>query len=41
VIRGTQARGVMVLFGVCSFFLMLLKEELMLRARRSQLGAAQ
>jgi len=41
VIRGTQARGVMVLFGFCSFFLMLLKEELMLRARRSQLGAAQ
>jgi exopolysaccharide biosynthesis polyprenyl glycosylphosphotransferase len=39
-IHGSQARGVMVLFGFCSFALMLLKEELVQRARRGQLGAA-
>jgi exopolysaccharide biosynthesis polyprenyl glycosylphosphotransferase len=40
-LRGGQARGVMVLFGFCSFVLMMIKEELVLRSRRSQLGAAQ
>ena len=40
-VRGEQARGVIVLFGFCSFGLMLLKEELVLRGRQSQLGAAQ
>jgi exopolysaccharide biosynthesis polyprenyl glycosylphosphotransferase len=38
-VRGMQARGVIVLFGFCSFALMMLKEELVLRARQSQLGA--
>ncbi|MGA2540412.1 MAG: sugar transferase [Verrucomicrobiota bacterium] len=40
-LRGGQARGVLVLFGFCSFGLMMLKEELVLRGRQSQLGAAQ
>jgi exopolysaccharide biosynthesis polyprenyl glycosylphosphotransferase len=39
-IRGGQARGVIVLFGFCSFGLMALKEELVRWGRQSQLGAA-
>jgi len=39
-IRGTQARGVIVLFGFCSFVLMGLKEEAVRWGLRSQLGAA-
>ncbi|MGA2555347.1 MAG: sugar transferase [Verrucomicrobiota bacterium] len=39
--RGGPARGVIVLFGFCSFGLMSLKEELLLRDRRGQLGATQ
>ncbi len=39
--HGEQARGVIVLFGFCSFALMSVKEELVLRGRRSRLGAAQ
>ena len=37
-IRGGLPRGVPVLFGFCSFGLMSLKEELLLRRRRSQSG---
>ncbi|MGD0412366.1 MAG: sugar transferase [Verrucomicrobiota bacterium] len=40
-VRGMPSRGVIVLFGFCSFLLMFLKEELVLRRRRSQLGAGQ
>ena len=40
-LRGGPARGVIVLFGFCSFGLMSLKEELLLQGRRRQLGAAQ
>ena len=40
-LRGNQARGVMVLFGLCAFGLMMLKEELVRWWRRSDLGAAQ
>ncbi len=40
-VRGGQARGVLVLFGLCSFGLMALKEELVLRGRKGRLGAAQ
>ncbi len=40
-IRGAQARGVVVLFGFCSFALMSLKEEAVRWGRNSQLGAAQ
>ena len=37
-IRGGLPRGVSVLFGFCSFGLMSLKEELLLRGRRGRLG---
>jgi exopolysaccharide biosynthesis polyprenyl glycosylphosphotransferase len=40
-VRGVQARGVIVLFGFCSFALMLLKEELVLRGRQGRLGMRQ
>jgi exopolysaccharide biosynthesis polyprenyl glycosylphosphotransferase len=39
--RGEQARGVMVLFGACAFALMCAKEEALRWWRRSQLGASQ
>jgi exopolysaccharide biosynthesis polyprenyl glycosylphosphotransferase len=40
-LHGRQARGVIVLFGFCSFGLMAVKEELVRWGRRRQLGAAQ
>jgi exopolysaccharide biosynthesis polyprenyl glycosylphosphotransferase len=40
-IRGAQARGVMVLFGLCSFGLMCLKEEAVRWGRQNHMGTAQ
>jgi exopolysaccharide biosynthesis polyprenyl glycosylphosphotransferase len=39
--HGNQARGVIVLFGICSFGLMSVKEELILRRQRRRLGTGQ
>jgi exopolysaccharide biosynthesis polyprenyl glycosylphosphotransferase len=40
-VRGSQARGVIVLFGFCSFALVSVKDEIVLRFRRSKLVAGQ